>query len=997
MAEAVSTVVLLATDVEENEKLAHNLVPAAQVVKQCSEALVSIGEEVVGQWRRALDDETMAQRTQQMCDSILKAGNVVYRTCRELASAPKDVNCKRELTEAAKEILLSTTQLLQLADLYESLKLIKYCEAVLSVLDIFENVLQVLSDFNAVAQDIALGSVEVAKLVAVRLNFISHSEYVRRLRAASDYVRSNTESLILIVRESLERPTDAAARTRKHTACGDYRKTLEEIIEVTRLSSRDLMDRLNLNFDPLIRKKLPPPQEPEEEAPLDTSALEDAARRLAELLRRLRDAVQRGDKPAVDQILKELQAASPQPIDPVREAALGVLANPASREAQQRLQQEAARLLASVIQPENEWASRKGMEGDLDDAVKRLLRNLQNLRDATTKQKPDEAIQAARELAKEIPVLEQLAERLASLGSLDPERAARIREAMQELRKESPLLIAATKAALAGNDPDALQRLLDALERARRAADALRKACQVPAQDEIKSIRDQVKPLLEAAPLLARLGQTGELQDRARDANTLLQRADQVGRGQVKGCVPPSLTDPWRNTGLMDALARLKAANEALQAAANRPRPEPQAVQQAAGQASAAMDAVVRNVDTRPTEALVDLAEKLQGGLETAALDARRPDPAATMNSVAAIRDNLDLLEPLAAAAASAPPGEAPPDPSRLRTAAAEVRRALDEAADRAIDRSRNGVAEESRFEPALLRARQALDNLTEALAENAEERLQAERERMRRAMGELENALRTGNREAADTAMGKVADSLAKQRALAKAVVARTKDPRLRKQLLDAALEMQNAVGGVLDAARLALAGAGPAPSSQQTSRALSAADALGEAARQAAADGRASLQAPQEGLDAAAADIRAATRSLVPDAHTAEGRLFGLAKALADEMAALSAASKSGKKRDIIEAARRIATLVAQVLAQAQEAASQCTDARLSETLLTHAQAAKNFAVQLKIITAVKAATTEDDPTVKAQLVKCAKQLATSMIKAVQAAEVTKLRQKK
>ena len=79
----------------------------------------------------------------------------------------------------------------------------------------------------------------------------------------------------------------------------------------------------------------------------------------------------------------------------------------------------------------------------------------------------------------------------------------------------------------------------------------------------------------------------------------------------------------------------------------------------------------------------------------------------------------------------------------------------------------------------------------------------------------------------------------------------------------------------------------------------------------------------------------------------------------------------------------ARRIAELVAEVLKQAQEAAARCTDKRLSETLLTHAQAAKNFATQLKIISAVKAATYDDDPTVKQQLVKCAKQLAGAMTK--------------
>jgi len=146
-----------------------------------------------------------------------------------------------------------------------------------------------------------------------------------------------------------------------------------------------------------------------------------------------------------------------------------------------------------------------------------------------------------------------------------------------------------------------------------------------------------------------------------------------------------------------------------------------------------------------------------------------------------------------------------------------------------------------------------------------------------------------------------------------------------------------------------------------------------------------------------AAVVEMRQAVRNLVVDPNSPEGRLFGLAKTIADELAKLHAAAKSGSKHDIIMCSRQIATLVSQVLAQAQEAAAKCTDRRLSETLLTQAQAAKNFAVQLKILTAVKAATAEEDPTVKALLVKCSKQLANSMIKAISAAEVTKLRSKK
>jgi len=49
------------------------------------------------------------------------------------------------------------------------------------------------------------------------------------------------------------------------------------------------------------------------------------------------------------------------------------------------------------------------------------------------------------------------------------------------------------------------------------------------------------------------------------------------------------------------------------------------------------------------------------------------------------------------------------------------------------------------------------------------------------------------------------------------------------------------------------------------------------------------------------------------------------------------------------------------------------------------------------LKILSAVKAATPSDDPSVKQQIVKCAKQLGQSMVKTIAAAEISKLRAKK
>lgn len=102
-----------------------------------------------------------------------------------------------------KSALTNATLLLQLADLYESVKLIKYAEAVVNVTNIFVNQVRVLSDFNTVAQDVMLGGVETAKLTQSRINFLSHPEYKRRLIDANNILKQRTEGYVFAVREAV--------------------------------------------------------------------------------------------------------------------------------------------------------------------------------------------------------------------------------------------------------------------------------------------------------------------------------------------------------------------------------------------------------------------------------------------------------------------------------------------------------------------------------------------------------------------------------------------------------------------------------------------------------------------------------------------------------------------------------------------------------------------------------------------------------------------------
>ena len=159
------------------------------------------------------------------------------------------------------------------------------------------------------------------------------------------------------------------------------------------------MDRLNLNFDPLLSGKLGNAPT-EEDGLLDPSALNDAARRLNDLLKKLLDAIKRGDQPAVAAALKAIAAETGKPVDEALNAAVRMaLANP-TKEALRGVENAFRDYQGKLKPPEDDgaWKNRKGLEDDLLKALERLKKALGDLGDATNKKKQPEAIAAAKEV-----------------------------------------------------------------------------------------------------------------------------------------------------------------------------------------------------------------------------------------------------------------------------------------------------------------------------------------------------------------------------------------------------------------------------------------------------------------------------------------------------------------------------------------------------------------------------------------------------------------------
>lgn len=94
------------------------------------------------------------------------------------------------------------------------------------------------------------------------------------------------------------------------------------------------------------------------------------------------------------------------------------------------------------------------------------------------------------------------------------------------------------------------------------------------------------------------------------------------------------------------------------------------------------------------------------------------------------------------------------------------------------------------------------------------------------------------------------------------------------------------------------------------------------------------------------------------------------------------------------VIVISRRIHTLVGQVGVNSKVVADMCKDPILKDQVMSITHAINNISVQLKIITAVKAAGGTTDNSVKAQLVKCAKGLASNVVNVCNAVEIASIR---
>lgn len=251
---------------------------------------------------------------------------------------------------------------------------------------------------------------------------------------------------------------------------------------------------------------------------------------------------------------------------------------------------------------------------------------------------------------------------------------------------------------------------------------------------------------------------------------------------------------------------------------------------------------------------------------------------------------------------------------------------------------------------------------------------------KLQKALERLQTAVEKG--EDLTQPLKDVAELLKKHAIIARALAARTSDPKRKRELLQAAKDLEDAIKGIIDASRQ-----GPAKLAEMTGRIMETAGSM----KTLSSD---PIMAAAEQIEQGLARKRKELGNQ-PEGSPAHRLLAGAAR-IAELMVLLSKAAKQKPmdKKEVILLSRQIAEAVNHVDKAARDVAATCKDTKLRESLLAYAAPLKNYGVQLKILTAVKASTSDDDKSTKQQLVSCAKGIANSVVSSCNAAEACLLK---
>lgn len=270
------------------------------------------------------------------------------------------------------------------------------------------------------------------------------------------------------------------------------------------------------------------------------------------------------------------------------------------------------------------------------------------------------------------------------------------------------------------------------------------------------------------------------------------------------------------------------------------------------------------------------------------------------------------------------------------------------------------------------------------------------------------------GNRVQTVATLRELADKLRLQKALEQSLASQCKDPPLAKPLLDAIDKLERDYKQVVLDTKTLLANPNDTAARAKlkvsvdqfkTSSLLTAklanvlkakidANEKESARRTLEAERKRRLEEQnRNAIYRAAKKLEDVTFNLIEN-DTPVGMLVKCGNMIAQAIVKLSKIAETGSKRDMILASRNIAQFVNEVVKWARLCASQCKDKHLARELIDASRIAKNFAIQLKILAAVKASQGPNDKTAMKLLETCARGLCNAVIDMVKVSQVAKLK---
>jgi hypothetical protein len=631
-----------------------------------------------------------------------------------------------------------------------------------------------------------------------------------------------------------------------------------------------------------------------------------------------------------------------------------------------------------------------------EDDLRKHIAELNDALDRGDRAAAEEALaKVQKDLAKQI----ELVRRLLADPDLTPEKRRQLEKALAELEHTFNTLPKAVRDALDHPGDPKYRDAVNALTaRAMDAAALAVKASSPSAHDQIAELssalladvdrKDGRKAVRDCDELVAlvrskALGVDADAQRALDEKAAVLERkvadfARDPSSAAAAAAVQAATGDVLRTA----ALATLAKEHNSTLAKMSDKQGQSALVDSAADNDVAigtSLDRLAAAVRSGDRQAAMDALEQAQLALSRQAALARAlaADPACD----AARRDEL-----LAAAA-------------RLDAASAN----LDKDTRGALNNPNDRAAQE-RLAQTMREAR----NASSAVVGASTSDLESEIERLGReadaAMRRAQELAAKGDLEGARAAAAEAEQKLRRRAALCRAAAAKTTDPAKKKLFMDMANSLNDMLANLMGPLMNALNAGDSASAADLLSRAISSNNqatanfkrGTDELNKPKEPTPPPPAEEPKEEIAKAAFHVEQALKDLQIDESTPQGKIYATSRRIAEQMKVLSRAAEAGHKVDVIGSSRTIAALATDLFKYVEEICKRCTDPRLIEQVMSVAHAVRTITTQLKIITAVKAASVANDPSVKAQLVKCAQSLSQNVMSLCNSVEIASIRLK-